>query len=70
MHETIILPQPELVIECIEACREELAALKKLLRASVAARAADQARQRRTGDTRPTNEIESAFLGKEGKRGN
>jgi hypothetical protein len=47
MKATITLPAPEQVIERIEACREELAALKKLLRASVAARTAQQARQRR-----------------------
>jgi hypothetical protein len=41
------LPSPEAIIERINSCREELAALKKLLRASQAAVAADEARRRR-----------------------
>jgi hypothetical protein len=43
------LPPPEHVIEQIEACRDELEALKRLLRASQAAKRAGDARRRRTG---------------------
>jgi hypothetical protein len=41
------LPPPEIIQERISACRDELAALKKLLRASEAAKAAREARKRR-----------------------
>jgi hypothetical protein len=41
------LPPPEIVIARIEACRDELAALKRLLRASQAAAQAEEARRRR-----------------------
>jgi hypothetical protein len=40
------LPVPE-ILQRIKDCREELAALKKLLRLAEAAEKADQARQRR-----------------------
>jgi hypothetical protein len=41
------LPTPEVVISRINDCRQELAALKKLLRASQAAAEAEEARKRR-----------------------
>lgn len=41
------LPKPEEVMRRIVACREELAALRKLYRAAVAARQAEEARQRK-----------------------
>jgi hypothetical protein len=45
------LPAPEEISRRIEACQEELAALRKLLRVSITAHKADQARKRR----RPQN---------------
>jgi hypothetical protein len=44
---TANLPPPQEIGRRIEACRDEIAALKKLLRLSVAARQADEARERR-----------------------
>jgi hypothetical protein len=47
MDATLSLPTPDVIQERIAACRDELAALKKLLRAAKAASAADEARRRR-----------------------
>ena len=41
------LPPPREIARRIDSCREELAALRKLLRISLAAQKADQARDRR-----------------------
>lgn len=41
------LPPPDQIAQRIEACQEELAALRKLLRVSLTAHKAEQARQRR-----------------------
>jgi hypothetical protein len=41
------LPTPQEIGRRIEACQEELAALRKLLRVSVTAHKAERARQRR-----------------------
>jgi hypothetical protein len=41
------IPPPEIVIARINACRDELQALKRLLRASQAAARAEEARARR-----------------------
>jgi len=43
------LPAPEEIARLIEACQEELAALRKLLRVSVTARKAEEARREREG---------------------
>jgi hypothetical protein len=47
------LPAPETIEARIIACRDELAALKKLLRASQAARAAEEAKKRRQMEPTP-----------------
>lgn len=44
------LPPKEQIAERIDACRQELAALKRLYRAARAAEQADNARQRRTSN--------------------
>lgn len=41
------LPAPEEIARRIEACQEELAALRKLLRVSITAQKAEKARKRR-----------------------
>jgi hypothetical protein len=51
--ETITLPDRSTILARIQAAREEVTALKKLLRAIGAAEQADGALRRRT-DTRPT----------------
>ena len=43
------LPPPADIVRRIESCRQEIAALKQLLRASQAASAAEEARKRRAG---------------------
>jgi hypothetical protein len=43
------LPKPEEILARIKSCREETAALKKLLRASRAAQQAEVARKEREG---------------------
>jgi hypothetical protein len=48
MSESITIPTPEEIAARIRACREELAALRKLQRL---ARAADDVRQAQTRDT-------------------
>jgi hypothetical protein len=47
MSDTITLPTPKEIEERIRACREELAALRRLQRLTRTAHAADQARKRR-----------------------
>jgi hypothetical protein len=47
MSQPVLLPPPENVLERIRCCRDELAALKKLLRLSEAVVRAEQARRRR-----------------------
>ena len=47
MNAGITLPDPEAIRARIQACREELAALKKLLRAAEAAQRAEKARRAR-----------------------
>jgi hypothetical protein len=47
MSEPITLPPPDEIAERIRACREEMAALKKLQRMARAAQAAQNARERR-----------------------
>jgi hypothetical protein len=46
-----VLPSPNEIRARIDACEEELKALRRLLRASVAAARADEARQRRRAVT-------------------
>jgi hypothetical protein len=41
------LPQPDQIVQRLQACRVEIAALKKLLKLSQAAQDAERARQRR-----------------------
>jgi hypothetical protein len=48
MLTTITLPSPPEILERIRSCRDELAALRKLLRLARAAEAAEEARGRRT----------------------
>jgi hypothetical protein len=45
------LPKPDEILARIKLCREEVTALKKLLRASRAAEQAEQARAQRQGAT-------------------
>jgi hypothetical protein len=45
--EPIILPPPDQIRKRIEDCEQELKSLKRLLRASIAAHDAAEARQRR-----------------------
>jgi hypothetical protein len=52
MTETIVLPTPEELVKRIRACREELAALKRLHRMATAAQAARNASHRRSNLTR------------------
>lgn len=50
------LPPPKDIALRIESCREELTQLRKLLRASVAAHEADEARRRRRQAPLPKKE--------------
>jgi hypothetical protein len=47
MSDTIVLPPPDELEARIRACREELAALKRLRRLALAAQTARDARERR-----------------------
>jgi hypothetical protein len=47
MSELLTIPAPTIILQRIRDCREELQALKKLLRAAEAATKADEARTRR-----------------------
>jgi hypothetical protein len=51
MSDPIILPTPAEIAERIRACREELAALRRLQRMTRTAQAARDARERRRTDT-------------------
>jgi hypothetical protein len=51
MNDPITLPTPDEIAERIRACRDELAALKKLQRMASTAQAARLARQRREAVT-------------------
>jgi hypothetical protein len=51
MSEPITLPTPDEIAERIRACRDELAALKKLQRLARTAQAAHEARERRPAVT-------------------
>ncbi len=48
MSDPIVLPTPDEIAERIRACREELAALRKLQRLAKAAEAAHKARAEQT----------------------
>jgi hypothetical protein len=47
---SIPLPDPDSIRQRMAACRDELKALRKLLRLSLAARAAEEARARRVSN--------------------
>jgi hypothetical protein len=47
MITTLRFPPPAQILERIRACREEIAALKQILRAAQAAERAEEARRRR-----------------------
>jgi hypothetical protein len=53
MSERITLPTPDELADRIRACREELAALRKLLRMARAARNANAARERHQAGSAP-----------------
>jgi hypothetical protein len=57
MSDTTSLPLPDQIAARIQSCRQELAALRKLYRAAVAAKQADEARARRSDTAPPREEV-------------
>jgi hypothetical protein len=54
---TMTLPPPEIIRQRMALCREELAALRKALRLSLAIRQAEEARRRRGAAAQPGQEV-------------
>jgi hypothetical protein len=51
--DTATLPEPNVIRERMTSCQQELAALRKLLRLTLAAQQADEARRRREANPLP-----------------